>query len=360
MSTFAHIKRCLDLSDREIASAVEDRATAKALLEQLAKVSRPSEGAPKLLLVFAKLAGGEADWIDGALRVEMLGDGDTTLVEVLCELGLGMHERVFPSFKMNVPLEELARAVERVPHMVAPLGVSASTSRRLVLTAASDEDEVAPAAPAVAIDDDSLYGEDVVRRKPSRDKMAAVKPGPAAPASSHTASSSKQPAVRKISKPNMEAPKRHSVKSVRPPQPAPGAKPTPPTRPAAAPRIASPANPPAKVTRPSLPRPPALPRTDDHTPAPGPSPLAARSVVAKVPLTRIQVPRAAAEPASDSSQSRPKRTSVKPPKAQTKPPERRSKTPPARTAVPKSTRGSRASEAPDAGAIDTGWDEGED
>src|SRR5580765_4308378 len=97
MSIYPHIKRCLELSDKDIASAVGDRRTTKALLDQLSKVSRPGDGAPKLLLVFAKMAAQSVDWVDGSLRIEMAGDGDATTVEVLTELGLGMHERVFPS-----------------------------------------------------------------------------------------------------------------------------------------------------------------------------------------------------------------------------------------------------------------------
>lgn len=147
MSTYAHIKRCLELSDRDIASAVAERGTTKALLDQLAKVSRPGDGAPKLLLVFAKIASSEVNWIDGSLRIEMVGDADVTVVEVLSELGLGMHERVFPSFKMGVPLDEFARAVERVPHMVAPLVISSATNRRLVLTASTEEEEAGDSPP---------------------------------------------------------------------------------------------------------------------------------------------------------------------------------------------------------------------
>src|ERR1700729_1563272 len=161
MNVFAHIKRCLELSDRDVASAIADRRMAKALLDQLAKVSRPGDGAPKLLLVFAKMAAAEVDWIDGGLRGEMVGEAGVTVVEVLSELGLGMRERVFASFKMGVPLEEFARAVERVPHMIAPLAISSSTNGRLVLSAAGDEEaeeEAASAAP-VSIDDDSLYNE---------------------------------------------------------------------------------------------------------------------------------------------------------------------------------------------------------
>jgi hypothetical protein len=41
MSLYAHIKRCLELTDRDIESAVGDRGRARQLLQQLAKVSRP-------------------------------------------------------------------------------------------------------------------------------------------------------------------------------------------------------------------------------------------------------------------------------------------------------------------------------
>jgi hypothetical protein len=365
MSAYAHIKRCLELSDRDIASAVTDRRTAKALLDQLAKVSRPGDGAPKLLLVFAKLATSDVDWIDGGLRVEMNGDAEETVVEVLTELGLGMHERIFPSFKMAVPLEEFARAVERVPHMIAPLTLSGVTSRRIVLTAIAEEEEDDVVAPsAVPIDDESLYGS-APRRRSSKDKIAVVK-APGTQIQPRSSSTSKHPAARKTSRPRLDAVKPKSGgKSVRPPSAgepsATGLRVAP--RPASVGRVpvaapapaAAPAGSMPKIIRASIPRPPALPRTDEHTPAPGPSPLAARSAIAKVPLARIQVSRPSA-----AGIEKPKRTSVRPQgKSQSKPPERRSKTPPPRGAAPKSARGGRTgmSEPPDQNAIDTGWGE---
>src|ERR1700753_333232 len=130
MSIYAHIKRCLELSDKDITSAIADRRLAKALLDQLAKVSKPGDGAPKLLLVFAKIAAAQVDWIDGELRVELGDSGESTTVDVLTEMGRGMRERVFPTLKMNVPMEEFARAVERVPHMIAPLSTAGSTDKR--------------------------------------------------------------------------------------------------------------------------------------------------------------------------------------------------------------------------------------
>jgi hypothetical protein len=388
MSIYAHIKRCLELSERDIVSAVADRRLAKALLDQLAKVSRPGDGAPKLLLVFARLAGAGVEWIDGALRVEMVGDADVTVVEVLSELGLGMHERVFPSFKMGVPLDEFARAVERVPHMVAPLKIAAATNRRLVLTAVTDEeeDEASP-EPSVSISDESLYVGGP-RRRTSKEKLATVK-DPGTKIQPRTISSGTLRAARKSSKADMHAVRPRIIapntgKTLRPaapamdapvkgpaPKPRTGPPPLPPSAgdSAAAAFTAKPASSAKIAPSPgALPKPPPLPRTDERTPAPGPAPSANRSVVGKVPLTRIQVPRGSRPPAVDRSPpSRPpkqlKRASLKPPPKASKPPERRSKTPPPRSIPPKSAR-SRApvalSEPPDEEAIDTGWDDPKD
>jgi hypothetical protein len=360
MSNYAHIKRCLELSERDIVSAVEDRRTAKALLDQLARVSRPGDGAPKLLLLFARLATSEVEWIDGALRVEMMGDSDVTVVEVLAELGLGMRERVFPSLKMNVPLDEFARAVERVPHMVAPLKLATATSRRLVLTAAQEDDAEEEAIPreAVSIADESLYVERSPRAS-SRPKSIPARRG-----------KTLEPAPRTAGLPV-------AAMSTRPD----------PMSPNGGVRLASVA----------VPKAPALPRTEEN------SPLGTKAIVARVPLTRIQVPRGSRPPAMESSTSHarpskhPKRASLKPaPKGQSKapskhtskappkhtskappkhskappkhskappkhtskaPPERHSKAPspskPARSRAP-----SALSEPPDEEGIDLGWDDG--
>jgi hypothetical protein len=366
MSIYANIKRCLELSDRDITSAIADRRLAKALLDQLAKVSKPGDGAPKLLLMFAKIAAQQVDWIDGALRVELVADGETTVVEVLTELGLGMHERVFPSFKMNVPLEEFARAVERVPHMIEPLSIGASSEKRLVLTASEEreeeESEDDSSSGNVAIADESMYAAE--KRTASKDKMPAV----------HASSAPKMRAAKKPSKPEMAemaaaalVPKviaSRSGKTLRPEAPKPSA-------PRGAPIV--------------VPRAPALPRAEqravDHA-ASEPK----RSVVARVPLHRIQVPRSAASgsrpppprapnppkapPPTPKHPSKPpaKRASMKPPpssrggRASKIPPPRAPSGRPPRSvapkgAAPKSKRGTSMSEPPDEESIDTGWDD---
>jgi hypothetical protein len=299
MSVYAHIKRCLELSDRDIASAIVDRRLTKALLDHLAKVSQPSDGAPKLLIVFAKMAAQEVEWVDGALRVEMVGDGSVTVVELLCELGLGMHERVVPAFKMNVPLEEFARAVERVPRMIEPLVLASSSARRLVLTAASGAEEEQPIGqprPSVSIADASLY-----KRHPSKNKMNAVRPS--GPPSSTRGS---------------RGPRSEGPPSQRPPA--------------------------------VVPKAPALPRTRSTEEPP-------RSVVARVALTKIAAPRAAVEKGPPRS-SGPKRASKPPAKRMSaRPPAASASKPPSRASSPPRSKRPAASEGPDEASIDGGWDD---
>jgi hypothetical protein len=158
MTSLAHIKRCLDITDRDIAHAVETREACKALLDQIAKVAAPNQGAPKLLILLARMATNACDWIDGDLRIEMVGDGDVTVVETMSELGGGMKERILPPFSMNVPMTEFVRAVERVPHMIAPLITKTVSPRRVVFSASEEVRQTTVPPPRVEIGEASLYG----------------------------------------------------------------------------------------------------------------------------------------------------------------------------------------------------------
>ncbi len=133
MGNFEHLQRCFSLRDEDVAEAVGSRGTTRALLDHLGTIAKPNEGAPKILLVFARMATTACDWLDGELRVELVGDGEISVIEVMTELGGGLRERALPSFAVGVPLSEFARAVERVPRMIEPLLVKAKTDRRLVL-----------------------------------------------------------------------------------------------------------------------------------------------------------------------------------------------------------------------------------
>jgi hypothetical protein len=138
LDDFAHIKRCIDLTAADVGLAVESRDATLALLAHLARVAAPGTGVAKSLLVFARMATTACEWLDGDLRIEIVGDAEVSAVEVLEELGMGMRERVFPPFAFVAPLEEFSRAVERVPHMIEPLVVHAKTARRMVLGATAE------------------------------------------------------------------------------------------------------------------------------------------------------------------------------------------------------------------------------
>ncbi len=155
--SLAHIKRCLDISEKDIAAAVETREACKLLLDHVATVAAANQGAPKLLLVLARMATTACDWVDGELRIEMVGDGEVTVVELMSELGGGMRERVLPSFSINVPLAEFTRAVERVPHMIEPLTTKVASPRRVVFTASQDVRKSTIPPPPVEIGKSSLY-----------------------------------------------------------------------------------------------------------------------------------------------------------------------------------------------------------
>jgi hypothetical protein len=166
MDDLRRIKSCFGLTPLHVSRAVDSgSAETKALLEHLASIARPNQGAPKLLLVFARMATSACEWLDGDLRVELVGDGDVTVFELLTELGGGLRERALPSFVVKVPLQEFVHAVERVPKMLEPLHVRVKSDRRIVLATAFDEKGRSLPPPAVEIADEHLEPDGPLERK---------------------------------------------------------------------------------------------------------------------------------------------------------------------------------------------------
>jgi hypothetical protein len=164
MGGYAHITRCDELLESDIVVAIDERRSTRALLDRLAKVSRPGEGAPRVLVLLGRVAGRDVDWVDGAMRVEVAvdetedgGKGGVT-IDVLTALGFEMQERVVPSFKMKAPFREFVRLVDAMPHSVEPLVVITKTAKRLVLAVPSESSQRSSVpAPPVVIADDALY-----------------------------------------------------------------------------------------------------------------------------------------------------------------------------------------------------------
>jgi hypothetical protein len=134
MSGYGRITRCLELTDADMDAALGSSGETRDLIKHLVSIARPNDGAPKILLLFARMAAGSCDWLDGGLRVEVSGDERASVIDVMTELGAGMRERLLPTFTLKVPVSEFARSLERFPHMVQPLAVHVEGAGRLVLT----------------------------------------------------------------------------------------------------------------------------------------------------------------------------------------------------------------------------------
>ena len=117
------------------------------------------------------------DWIDGELRIDSIAVGDTTRMAVGTELG-GRHARarVPLRFSFQAPLAEFARAVERVPHVVAPLRVGGEGRARIVFCASEDTRRTTMPPPPIEISADSLFLRPGAPPMP-RDKDEGATPG---------------------------------------------------------------------------------------------------------------------------------------------------------------------------------------
>jgi hypothetical protein len=173
MPPFELIRRVIDLTEDVVREAVATREGARQLLEHCAKIAKPNDGAAKIVLLFARMASpDDCDWLDGELRVELVGDGEVTVIEVLSELGGGLRERELPPVPFYVPLAEFVRTFEKVPHLLTPLSMCVIGERRLVL-ASSSEVSVGEVL-AVEIADVHLTGAEL---PPSRGRMGSQPDG---------------------------------------------------------------------------------------------------------------------------------------------------------------------------------------
>jgi hypothetical protein len=154
---FAHLVRCLDVRERDVADAVQSRDATKALLAHLSACSAPNTGTAKVLLVFARMATTACDWIDGDLQIELFGDDALTVIEAQTELGGGLRERLFPPTSFRAPLVEFTRAIERVPHLIAPLAIRDKSAQRISLSAMANVRRTSVPPPPIEISAESLF-----------------------------------------------------------------------------------------------------------------------------------------------------------------------------------------------------------
>jgi hypothetical protein len=162
-SELPKIARCFDLQERHIAEAIVGREQTKSLLSRLAAVSAPDTGVAKVLLIYARMATTACEWVDGDLSIDLLDDGDATIIEAFTELGGGLRERLFSPARFAAPLSEFARAISRVPQLISPLR-KRSSARLIRLSAVEGIRRTTAPPPAVHIAEESLFVQ------PSRDE----------------------------------------------------------------------------------------------------------------------------------------------------------------------------------------------
>jgi hypothetical protein len=150
----AGLVSCRDLTAEHADAAVRSLDSLRMLVTRLTEIAEPEDGAPKVLIVFARLARGDVGWLDGDVTVEITGDDARTVIDVFKEEGWGIKERLVSQARFGVPFDEFERAVEISAKRFAPLKVSMS-SGKIILSTAADAAKP-PAPPAVALDEKSV------------------------------------------------------------------------------------------------------------------------------------------------------------------------------------------------------------
>ncbi len=159
---FRHIESCLAVTDDVIQEALAaarsmaeptPRMKCLALIERMAEVAKPGRAAPKILVVLAHVA--LKDWLDGLLRVRLIGDPDVTVLELTVDDGLS-SERIMGPVRIDVPFEEFRRSLEMRPEFVLPLVVEGELEERRVELATAPQSRHNTVPPAMSVVAESL------------------------------------------------------------------------------------------------------------------------------------------------------------------------------------------------------------
>ena len=145
-------KRCVDLDEDQIDDGLKSVESMRVLLEHLARIARPNEGAAKILVAISRIATTACEWREGPLYVAVHEVRGATEIEVSCDLGGGVRELVFPRLFIAVEQAELVRAVQLAPRLIAPLKFRVRGDRMILRRDAPGT--VAP--PAFEIAEESL------------------------------------------------------------------------------------------------------------------------------------------------------------------------------------------------------------
>jgi hypothetical protein len=170
---YGAIRSCLDVTDRDFELALASvrsfndpspRQKSFALLRRMAEVAKPNAGAPRLLTLLARIA--KRDWLEGELTVRLIGDTELSVLELLVNDGASA-ERVLGPLRIDVPLDEFVREVEKSRALLAPLRALECTPRRVELRGRPDHTLLARKASISAFATELVSGESGSRDAPN-------------------------------------------------------------------------------------------------------------------------------------------------------------------------------------------------
>lgn len=172
MTDFTTLQSCTELTAEHAKLAASSSVGIRNLLTRVAAIAKPGEGCPKVLMAVARLVG--QDWLDGELRVELSGDDASTTMIVMCDYGVGIRERLLPTIRFAVPIDEFGRALELSPKLVMPLRISEHEGLIILTPLGKGEASVSVPAPNLTVDDLSLGTDDRATAPPPADELQVI------------------------------------------------------------------------------------------------------------------------------------------------------------------------------------------
>jgi hypothetical protein len=131
--TDEHIRQALEAA--RSFSDPSPREKSLALLQRMVEVARPNAGAPRMLVLLARMA--RRDWLDGDLVVRLIGDSELAVLELFVDDGAS-RERIAGPLRIDVPMDEFVAALDRDRSQLVPLVAVERSSRRLELRGTRD------------------------------------------------------------------------------------------------------------------------------------------------------------------------------------------------------------------------------
>jgi hypothetical protein len=169
----ATLESVSDLTSEHAKLAASSSGEIRKLLKRVAEIAQPGEGCPKIMMALARLVG--QPWVEGDLRIELSGDESSTTMNIMCDYGVGIRERLLPLTRFGVPIDEFERALELAPKLVLPLRISEDNGKLVLTPLATPEARVRSIAPPpIAVDNGSLGDGERATAPPPADELQVV------------------------------------------------------------------------------------------------------------------------------------------------------------------------------------------